>query len=624
MSAAKKFTLLSSIIGVIFLGMMGALWELLRANDYEVRAYENQYESYLLADELRQSSDDLTRLVRTFTETRDQQFLDQYQAILDIRNGKKARPKDYHRCYWDFVAGGREKPRPDTMKKSLLDLMKEAGFSEQEFVMLREANKRSNNLVKAETVAIDMIRGLSPDQEGVEDVVNRARDLTHNKQYHREKAYIMEAIDDFYVLLEKRVKGQIASAHHTRQIWVWICVGLFVVMLVVAAVFVLFFSSILKQLGEDPGYLYDASKEIASGNLDFAFRGGGEKRGVYAVLCEMVTSMKAKIKEAETKTLEAADESKRAQKATLKATDAQEAEQTKNDGLLAAASRLSEISGQVSSASEELSAQIEQASSGAGIQRGHVQETATAMEEMNATVLEVARNASSAAEGGDMVKAKALEGQGVVHESVAAITQVRDRSYTMKEEMQVLGKQAEDIGTIMNVISDIADQTNLLALNAAIEAARAGEAGRGFAVVADEVRKLAEKTMNATKEVGAAIGTIQSGTRAAMQGMETVADAVEQATELASRSGESLGDIVSLVGNASDQVRSIATASEEQSAASEEINHSIERINRISAETAEAMEQSAQAVADLARLTHNLNTLVQDLQNVSSQDAADV
>jgi len=185
----------------------------------------------------------------------------------------------------------------------------------------------------------------------------------------------------------------------------------------------------------------------------------------------------------------------------------------------------------------------------------------------------------------------------------------------LKEDMSGLGKQAEGIGQILNVISDIADQTNLLALNAAIEAARAGEAGRGFAVVADEVRKLAEKTMNATKEVGQAVGDIQQSARKNIGNVEKAVRTIEEATGLANTSGQALRNIVRLVDLAADQVRSIATASEEQSAASEEINRAISEVNAIARETAQAMQESSLAVNELAQQAIALKRLIGDMQS---------
>jgi len=269
-------------------------------------------------------------------------------------------------------------------------------------------------------------------------------------------------------------------------------------------------------------------------------------------------------------------------------------------------SRIVQAAGDVTATAEHLSAAFSQISADSAKQRDHIMGTASAMNQMNSTVLEVARNASQTAEFAGDARKRAEAGAGVVTEVVAAIGKVREQALSMKEGMGALGRQAEGIGQIMNVITDIADQTNLLALNAAIEAARAGDAGRGFAVVADEVRKLAEKTMNATKEVGDAIKSIQDGARKNVTDVDGAAKAVEMATELASKSGEALGEIVRLVGQTTERVHSIATAAEEQSATSEEINRSIADISRIADETAVAVDKSARDVHTLADLASQL------------------
>jgi methyl-accepting chemotaxis protein len=252
-------------------------------------------------------------------------------------------------------------------------------------------------------------------------------------------------------------------------------------------------------------------------------------------------------------------------------------------------------------------------SKGAGIQSERTEQTATAMEEMNATVMEVARSSGSAAESADKSRMKAQEGEDVVEHMMAAIKKVNDRTQQLKGEMSELGRQANDINKILDVISEIADQTNLLALNAAIEAARAGEAGRGFAVVADEVRKLAEKTMLATKEVGEAISAIQDSANTNIESMDQAETEVQQATNLAQESGSALREIVSLAHNASDQVRSIAASADQQSAASEEINRAVDDISRITTENAVGASESAQAVTELAELALKLQNLIDQM-----------
>jgi methyl-accepting chemotaxis protein len=285
-----------------------------------------------------------------------------------------------------------------------------------------------------------------------------------------------------------------------------------------------------------------------------------------------------------------------------------------NSRITRAAEAAGAIAVQVSSASEELSAQVEQSSSGAEEQRSLTAEGATAMEQMNATVTEVARNASNAAEMAGKAQDVAKNGVSVVEDTVRHINDVARQAESLKTEMGGLADKAEGIGEIINVIEDIADQTNLLALNAAIEAARAGDAGRGFAVVADEVRKLAEKTMSATRQVVDYVGSIQESTRRNMAATEQAVKLVEQSTAMAGESGRTLHSIVQMVVETADQVRAIATAAEEQSAASEQINRSMEQISRISSETADAMNQSAQAVSDLARLAVDLNAIITDMR----------
>ncbi len=337
---------------------------------------------------------------------------------------------------------------------------------------------------------------------------------------------------------------------------------------------------------------------------------------------QLAMSMNGMVEELRHKIDEANHHSRLAENKTLEANKAvEEAEQAKeqaikarSEGLNEAADRLEEVVNALSSTSEQFSAQVEQVTRGADIQNKRMQETATSMEEMNSTVLEVARNASDAANSAESARSTAEKGQEIVNNVINAVNEVLRKTTSMRESLGQLGNEAENIGSIMSVINDIADQTNLLALNAAIEAARAGDAGRGFAVVADEVRKLAEKTMAATKEVGDAITAIQSGTRRNIEEMGEAELAVEQSTELASRAGESLGQIVEIVAITTDQVRAIATAAEQQSAASEEITQAIEDVTRISNDTSEDMNQAQDAIMQLANLASQLKIMTEELR----------
>ena len=282
--------------------------------------------------------------------------------------------------------------------------------------------------------------------------------------------------------------------------------------------------------------------------------------------------------------------------------------------LVALAASAQDVASSVSAASTQIAVQVEQSSRGALIQRDRVEETAASMTEMNITVIEVARSAFEASETTAQARAVAQEGSGVVAGVLQSIKAVGTQTEELRAGMADLGKKADGIGEIINVINDIADQTNLLALNAAIEAARAGEAGRGFAVVADEVRKLAEKTMQATREVAAVITGIQQGTQNNIENMERAAKAVDTATGMASRSGESLAGIVALVDEAADKVNSIAAASKQQSATSSQINNALEDVSSVCGETSRAMQEAASAVDTLAEQAKALRSLIEQLQ----------
>ena len=366
------------------------------------------------------------------------------------------------------------------------------------------------------------------------------------------------------------------------------------------------------QLGKDPGQLSVIAHRVVGG--DYNVDDGGKKQGVYGAIVKMVGALERNIKKAELESKNAQEATVKAEEAMKKAEAASQEAKAKAEALLNVAGRLEEVGSVVSSASTQLSAQIEQSDRGAGEAAQRLSEAATAMNEMNATVQEVARNASAASAASADTKDKATAGAQVVERSLRRIESVHQVSLELKDDMTQLNEHAQDITRIMGVISDIADQTNLLALNAAIEAARAGEAGRGFAVVADEVRKLAEKTMASTNDVGNAIKAIQESTAKSTASVDNAVAQIEEATGLANESGRALEEIVTTAETTADQVNAIATASEEQSAASEEINHSILLCNDMSRQIADAMAEAAKAVSGLAREAQELSELIHEMK----------
>ena len=235
---------------------------------------------------------------------------------------------------------------------------------------------------------------------------------------------------------------------------------------------------------------------------------------------------------------------------------------------------------------------------------------ATAGEEMSATSGDIASNCHHAATNAGGATQKASQGATVVGQSIAVMTSIAERVQNAASTVGALGVRSEQIGAIIGTIEDIADQTNLLALNAAIEAARAGEQGRGFAVVADEVRALAERTTRATKEIGEMIKAIQKETKAAVTSMEQSVTQVEQGTSHASESGRSLQEILDIINDVTEQISQIATAAEEQTATTREISSNVLNLNDLAQQNDHALRETAIAANDVSRQAEELRELV--------------
>ena len=377
--------------------------------------------------------------------------------------------------------------------------------------------------------------------------------------------------------------------------------------------------TVSRQITRPMGALVHFSRRTAAGELDqpLAIAQRDEIGLLAGHLNDMVGNLRRLIEEARTRSEEARNEAQFAVQCRDEAESAKDSILEKQENMLRVAEQLCDVVAALDHALGLISGQVEASDDGAREQSQRLEETATAMEQMYATVIEVAQNAGLASGSARQAREQAAAGAAVVGDLTHDINGVQVMARTLRDDMGRLGEQAEGIGRIMGVIRDIADQTNLLALNAAIEAARAGEAGRGFAVVADEVRKLAEKTMQATGQVGQAVGGIQTETREHLANVDKAVAGVESATDKARDCGAALSAIVALVTAVDDQVQAIATASEEQSAASEEINRALAGINRISTDTAQAMAGSVAAIEELRDQTGVLNSLIDDMRQHS-------
>ena len=262
----------------------------------------------------------------------------------------------------------------------------------------------------------------------------------------------------------------------------------------------------------------------------------------------------------------------------------------------ASAAKVNSIAEQIASGSEEVA--VQSAS------------VATAGEEMSATSGDIAQSCQMAAEGAQRATQAAQSGAGVVDKTVQVMSQIADKVKESAQTVESLGVRSDQIGAIIGTIEEIADQTNLLALNAAIEAARAGEQGRGFAVVADEVRALAVRTTRATHEIGTMITAIQTETRGAVAAMEQGVQQVENGTLEAAKSGQALQDILQRINDVAIQINQIATAAEEQTATTSEISQNMHQITGVVQTTSQGAKESAKAAIQLTGNAEELLRLV--------------
>ncbi len=368
------------------------------------------------------------------------------------------------------------------------------------------------------------------------------------------------------------------------------------------------------------------AKGVAAGNLDEEPQGSfsAELNELRKVMVGMVSNLKSLIDEAKAMECGAILQTKAAEVSRDEALEQKKYVQSLVGKMGEAAVIADGVVRELINASQELQSRTEVITKGAAVQQARMAESATAMEEMNATVIEVARNAGNSSEAACEAKGEAGEGITVVQRAEQSMLKVAANVSILEEDMSKLGSDTNSIGNVIGVINEIADQTNLLALNAAIEAARAGEAGKGFAVVADEVRKLAEKTMQATKEVEARIVTIQDAALRNVNGVKQTLAFVDSASQEVANSVKVFQKIQAYSDDVAGRIEGIAASTQQQSIASEQISSAVIEVTELASNSATAVNESAQAISGLTDLAEQLSVVIGDLRSEGNETSLSI
>ncbi len=562
---AGLFLLLAALAGLTHLS--------LRDQRGLSEAQDQRYASYRLADELRQSSDDLTRLARTYVVTGDERFERYYNDVLDIRNGKAPLPAGCDGIYWDFVCATHQRAAETGSAQALQERMRIAGFTEAEFGLLAEAQASSDALVQLEVEAMGAIRTLLQSSGGTLPIgapeAAHARELMHGAAYHEAKAKIMKPIQEFFDSLDRRTRARVSALRERADAYGrWsVAVALAAVLFTLGALLLL-----RHRIVRPVRALSERMQDIAEGERDLTQRVSAGATGEIGDLSRAFNHFVASIHATIVQVRHAAGG---AAGSTGHMSSSVERQRAAAAGLGEAASRIGAAISQISAAATQLA-----------VTMGGVSEGAQA-------------SAAAAADGIERL-GRMKGGMGRLLSSTEQVAQ----------RLEEIRTRTQAIGGVVVAMTKVADRTNLLSVNAAIEAQKAGDRGLGFHVVAREIRKLADETAASTLEIEASIQAMQAAVAAGTQEMGRFGRDVRSGTEEVSVIATHVGRVIGNVEQLTRSFREVHEGMSQQAGGVGEIQASMASLRAGVQESNEAVSELAGAGDALRRMVESLDAEV--------------
>ncbi len=553
--------LLFALIFVLMLSAV-AFSRVNKASDGILEAAENRGKSEQLANELETSSDELTRMARSYAETGNKEYLRQYDQVLAIRNGRTAKPKNYNHSYWQLVDINNPQPPKEFGETiALKEEFKRAGFSQKEFELLKKAENFSLQLAETERLAFALLQN---DKEGTGE---RATRLLFDNNYAKAKRTIKQPIIEFRHEMEKRLERQsveAVSAYTRARVFFFI-----MIVLAITLIALVFFAN--RKLG------------ILVVKRSKASQAQAEQENEQ--LNNSIINILQSVAQLSQKDL------------TVRVPVTSDVVGTVSDSINFLAEEtgrvmqeVKTVAGLVKDSSTKVKSQAEHVTQTADEERQNIEEMSEELVKATQTMQQVAQLAAVTNEAGNQVTQVTESALDTVTDTVVGMESIRSTIAESEKRIKRLGERSQEISSIVNLINTISERTHVLALNASMQAAVAGEAGRGFAVVAEEVQRLAESSQNATKQIESLVHNIQIDTNETINTVNNTISQVVEGSEHAQKAGEQMRETQKITAKLVEQVQYIANASDMQREMSEQLLRAVNRIGDSTNKTASQIE----------------------------------